>query len=39
VSWLLAHAAPDLAWKNYQGKTALDVARERGFSEIEALLG
>lgn len=38
VSWLLAHAAPDLAWKNYQGKTALDVARERGFSEIEAVL-
>ena len=39
VSWLLAHTAPDLAWKNYQGKTALDVARERGFSEIEVLLG
>ncbi len=38
VTWLLANAAPDLAWKNFQGKTALDIARERGFGEIEAVL-
>jgi ankyrin repeat protein len=38
VAWLLAHAAPDLAAKNFQGKTALDVARERGYAEIESLL-
>lgn len=38
VAWLLAHAAPDLAWKNHQGKTVLDIARERGFGEIEEML-
>ena len=38
VAWLLAHAAPDPAWRNFQGKTALDIARERGFAEIEAML-
>jgi ankyrin repeat protein len=27
--WLLAHAAPDLTWRNVQGKTAHDLARER----------
>lgn len=27
--WLLAHAQPDLSWRNFQGKTALDLARER----------
>jgi ankyrin repeat protein len=38
VAWLLANAAPDRTWKNFQGKTALDIARERRFEEIEALL-
>ena len=38
AAWLLANAAPDLAWKNFQGKTALDIARDREFGEIEALL-
>jgi ankyrin repeat protein len=37
--WLLENGAPDLQWKNYQGKTALEIAVDRGFSEIAGLLG
>ncbi len=28
--WLLGNANPDLGWKNYQGKTVLSIALERG---------
>jgi ankyrin repeat protein len=36
--WLLDHTAPDLNWKNYQGKTALEVAAAAGREEITTLL-
>lgn len=36
--WLLEHGAPDLSWKNFEGKTALDIAAKRGDSEIIQLL-
>lgn len=36
--WLLENAQPDLEWKNYQGKTALEIATESGFSEIIELI-
>ena len=36
--WLLNHGNPDLSWKNFQGKTALMVAVERGWEPIELLL-
>ena len=36
--WLLENARPDLAWKNFQGKTALAVARERGLEPLVRLL-
>lgn len=32
------NAEPDLRWKNFQGKTALAIAMEHGYSEIVALL-
>lgn len=38
ASWLLEHAQPDLGWKNFQGKTARDLALERGDGELVALL-
>jgi ankyrin repeat protein len=38
VRWLLEHGDPDLGWKNYEGKTALTVATERGFEPIVQLL-
>ncbi len=36
--WLLENARPDLAWTNFQGKTALAVARERSFDALVRLL-
>ena len=36
--WLLDAGAPDLHWKNFQGKTALEIATEGGREEIAALL-
>jgi hypothetical protein len=36
--WIVTHGRPDAAWKNFQGKTALDVARERGFTDIAQIL-
>lgn len=38
VRWLLAHASPKLEWKNYEGKTALELAAEHGHDEILQLL-
>ena len=38
AAWLLEHAQPDLAWTDYQGKTALQNARESGQAEIAALI-
>lgn len=36
--WLLENQSPDLMWKNFQGKTALETATERGNPEIIELL-
>ncbi len=36
--WLLEAAEPDLTWKNYQGKTALELAVEGKHEEIAGLL-
>src|SRR6267378_2844826 len=36
--WLLETGKVDLAWKNYQGKTALTIAGERGYDQIVSLL-
>ena len=30
VRWLVRHTNPDPGWKNFQGKTALEIATERG---------
>lgn len=38
VQWLLEHGRPDVTWKNFQGKTAPDIAAERGYDEIVSLL-
>lgn len=38
VRWLLEHAAPDPGWKNFQGKTALVIAEERGYDDIARML-
>ncbi len=38
VRWLLAHGNPKLDWKNYEGKTALDIATERGDAAMVELL-
>ncbi len=38
VTFLLDRAVPDLSSKNYQGKTPLAVAREKGFKLIELAL-
>jgi ankyrin repeat protein len=38
VRWILTHGAHDLGWRNYQGKTALDIATARGDTEIIQLL-
>lgn len=34
VRWFLESADPDLAWKNYQGKTVLDMAEEQGAAGV-----
>lgn len=36
--WLLENESPDLAWKNFQDKTALEIATDRGDREIADLL-
>lgn len=36
--WLLEHGNPDLGWRNYQGKTALEIAAEGKRAELVALL-
>ena len=36
--WLIENCDPDLTWKNIQGKTALQIAVEKGDSEIVDLL-
>lgn len=38
ASWLLEFTQPDLQWTNFQGKTARDLAVERGDGELVALL-
>jgi ankyrin repeat protein len=38
AGWLLRNGDPDLGWKNYEGKTALMVATERGLEPIAQLL-
>lgn len=38
VSFLLANTKPDFGSKNYQGKTALTISREKGFKEVESVL-
>jgi ankyrin repeat protein len=38
AAWLLESGRPDPSWKNYQGKTALMIARERQDGEMAALL-
>ncbi|MFL5807235.1 MAG: ankyrin repeat domain-containing protein [Roseiflexaceae bacterium] len=38
MRWLLAHGDPDLGWKNFQGKTALTIATERGWGPIAEVL-
>lgn len=38
VVWLLENAAPDVGWRNWQGKTVLDVALEQGDESIAAAL-
>ena len=38
VAWLLENADPDLAWTNWQGRSALDVALARGDEATADLL-
>ena len=38
AAWLLEHGRADPHWKNYQGKTALMIARERQDAEMADLL-
>ncbi len=38
VRWILEHGTPDLAWKNFQGKTALEIATGRDDEAIAQLL-
>jgi ankyrin repeat protein len=38
TQWLLENKSPDLGWKNYEEKTALTIATERGNTEIADLL-
>lgn len=38
VRWLADHAAPDLAWKNWQDKTPLTVAAEAGHAAVAEFL-
>jgi len=36
--WLLENSSPDLTWKNFQGKTALQLANDNGSHDISKLL-
>lgn len=36
--WLLANARPNPGWRNWQGKTALELAEAAGQAEVAALL-
>jgi len=36
--WLLENGSPDLTWKNFQGKTALEIANENGSHAIAKVL-
>ncbi len=36
--WLLANGKPDLNWKNFQGKTALEIATEKGNEALVKIL-
>jgi ankyrin repeat protein len=36
--WLLENSGPDLAWRSYQGQTALEAAHAHGHPAIAALL-
>jgi ankyrin repeat protein len=36
--WLLEIGAPDIHWKNFQGKTSLQIANDNGNHEIARLL-
>jgi ankyrin repeat protein len=38
TDWLLQHGDPDLGWTNFQGKTALTIATERGWEPLAQLL-
>lgn len=38
TGWLLDHTDPDLAWTNFQGKTALTIATEHGREDLVELL-
>lgn len=38
VRWLLDHADPDLGWRDFQGKTALESAMGRGDDAMATLL-
>jgi ankyrin repeat protein len=38
AAWLLKHASPDLGFKNYQGKTVLELAQESGNKAMVELL-
>jgi ankyrin repeat protein len=38
VSWCLEHGRPDVNWRDYQGQTALTVARRRNDERIVQLL-
>jgi ankyrin repeat protein len=38
VRWLLDNSDPDLTWRNFQGKTALEAATARGQDDIAQLL-
>jgi ankyrin repeat protein len=38
VTWLLDHTDADPAWRNWQDKTALDVAQENGHDKIAGIL-
>ncbi len=36
--WLLEHTEPDLGWTNFQDKTALTIATERGWEDLAEIL-
>lgn len=38
VEWILANGSPDLTWTDFTGKTALQIAEDKGYTEIATLL-